>query len=227
MTQSKRTLSLLTMCLASSLALGQNADKNSGGPTRNDYHLRVLEPMEGAIVAGTQVQVSVNLEIPGVPSDARKDVETMPQPEVGVFLDNERKGTLKGAVNVLTLNDVTPGKHTLVLVALNRSNEIIDRKEIGFESTAANGSAVAPAPMTAVQPAVANTQTVPAASIQPAAMPATKASRSPEPAPAPAPAAAAEPTTPRHLPKTGTGYPVAAGAGLALVLTGFVLRRRV
>jgi LPXTG-motif cell wall-anchored protein len=30
----------------------------------------------------------------------------------------------------------------------------------------------------------------------------------------------------RSLPKTGTGYPLAAGAGLVLVMTGVVLRRR-
>jgi LPXTG-motif cell wall-anchored protein len=218
MTASKRIVALLAMCLASSLALGQNADKNSAGPTRNDYRLRVVEPLEGAIIAGPAVQVTVNLEIPGQPIDEPRDVNSMPQPEVAVFLDGERRGDLKGFENVLTLDGVTPGTHNLVLLALNRSGEIIDRKEIGFESTPANGSAVAP--VTAPAATRADLQAIPAAS-----MPETEqATKSPDPIPATE--ARADGAEGHSLPKTGTGYPLAAGAGLVLVMTGLVLRRR-
>ena len=150
MKASKRNLAVLAMGLASSLALGQNADKNGAGPTRNDYRLRVVEPAEGAIIAGTRVQVTVNLEIPGQPADERKDGNTMPQPNVVVFLDDERRGDLRDLDNVLTLDDVKPGRHSITLLAMNKAGEVIDRKVIGFESTPANGSAVAPV----AQPAV-------------------------------------------------------------------------
>lgn len=220
MNTSKRNLALLAMGLASSLAFGQNADKNGAGPTRNDYRLRVVEPAEGAIIAGPRVQVTVNLEIPGQPADERKDGNTMPQPNVVVFLDGERRGDLRDLDNVLTLDDVRPGRHSITLLAMNKAGEVIDRKVIGFESTPANGSAVAPV----AQPAVtdARLSAMPTASV---ATPRTEpAVQSPEPIPAAE--TTADGARSHSLPKTGTGYPLAAGAGLVLVMTGIVLRRR-
>jgi hypothetical protein len=120
MKTSKRNFALLALGLASSLALGQNADKNGAGPTRNDYRLLVIEPTEGAIIAGTRVQVTVNLDIPGQPADERRNGNTMPQPNVVVFLDDERRGNLKDLDNVLTLDNVTPGRHSITLLAMNK-----------------------------------------------------------------------------------------------------------
>lgn len=231
MTKSKRNLALLAMCLASSLALGQNADKNSSGPTRNDYRLRVVEPLEGSIIAGTTVRVTVTLEIAGHPAVERKNSDSMPQPEVAVFLDNERKGDLKNLENVLTLDNVAPGRHQVVLLATNQSGEIIDRQVIGFESTPANGSAVAAVTGPAVTSA--NPQPIPAVDrssdarrdtgLQTVSMPKSEPAAK---SPAPMPIAEKSTTKSHSLPKTGTGYPAAAAAGLTLVLTGLVLRRR-
>jgi len=117
-------------------ALGQNADKNSAGPTKNDYRLRVVEPAEGGVIAGSTVRVVVNTEIPSEAGDTRRDVNSMPRPDVDVFLDNELKGTMRDAENVLEIESVTAGPHNLVLLAKNRANEIIDRKAIQFSSTA-------------------------------------------------------------------------------------------
>jgi len=118
------------------VAFGQNADKNSAGPTKNDYRLRVVEPAEGGVIAGSTVRVVVNTEIPGEAGDTRRDVNSMPRPDVDVFLDNELKGTMRDAQNVLEIESVTAGPHNLVLLAKNRANEIIDRKAIQFSSTA-------------------------------------------------------------------------------------------
>ncbi len=118
------------------VALGQNADKNSAGPTRNDYRLRVVEPAEGGVIAGSTVRVVVNTEIPAEGGDTRRDVNSMPRPDVDVFLDDQLKGTMRDAQNVLEIESVTAGPHKLVLLAKNRANEIIDRKAIQFSSTA-------------------------------------------------------------------------------------------
>jgi len=118
------------------IALGQNADKNSAGPTKNDYRLRVVEPAEGGVIAGSTVRVVVNTEIPAEAGDARRDVNSMPRPDVDVFLDGQLKGTMRDAQNVLEIESVTAGPHNLVLLAKNRANEIIDRKAIEFSSTA-------------------------------------------------------------------------------------------
>ena len=224
MNTSKRNVALLVLGLASSLALGQNADMNGAGPTRNDYRLRVIEPAEGATIAGPRVQVSVNLEIPGQPADERRNGNTMPQPSVVVFLDDERRGDLKDLDNVLTLDDVTPGKHSIKLLAMNKAGEVIDRKVIRFESTPAS-AAVAEnrlRPMPASNPS-SEREREPV--LQPAAMP--KAEPVAKPAEPILPTeTSADRASGRALPKTGTGYPLAAAAGLALVVTGLVLRRR-
>src|SRR6185503_18514105 len=69
------------------LALGQNADPNSAGPTKNDYRLRVVEPAEGAMLKGDSIQVVVDLRpFPEVGSE-RRDVNSMPRPRVDIFLD--------------------------------------------------------------------------------------------------------------------------------------------
>ena len=66
----------------------------------------------------------------------RRDVNSMPRPDVDVFLDGQLKGTMRDAQNVLEIESVNAGPHSLVLLAKNRANEIIDRKAIEFSSTA-------------------------------------------------------------------------------------------
>ena len=59
----------------------------------------------------------------------------MPRPYVDVFLDNDLKGTMRDATNVLEIDNVPPGTHKLVLLAKNKASEIIDRKEVRFLKT--------------------------------------------------------------------------------------------
>ena len=116
-------------CAVAGFALAQNANVYGGGPTANDYRLKVIQPAEGAKVVAPTLQVIVNTEIPG-DNDTRRDVNSMPRPDVQVFLDDVVAGRMRDESNVVTLVNVTPGPHTIVLLALNRANEVIDRKEI-------------------------------------------------------------------------------------------------
>src|SRR5262249_57875118 len=57
MNRTRLALAGLVIGAFAAAALGQNADKNSAGPTKNDYRLRVVEPAEGATVTGPTVRV--------------------------------------------------------------------------------------------------------------------------------------------------------------------------
>ncbi len=186
-------------CLCAGVALAQNAGDKTGGPTRNDYRLRVVQPAEGSTVIGDRFQVIVDTEIPSE-RDTRQDVNSMPRPDVDVFIDGMFRETMRDDKNVVDMYDVQPGPHTIVLLALNRSREIIDRKEIHVEVVA---------PPVAQAPRPASVRVPPPAPAPPA----------PAYVPPPAPPAA-EP-----LPKTGTADPLIAAAGLALVLGGLALKR--
>ena len=214
-----------------SVGLAQNADKNSAGPTKNDYRLRVVEPREGATVAGT-VKVVVDTRIPAEVGDEKRDVNSMPRPRIDVFVDNTNMGTLEADQNVLELPNVPAGAHKLVLIAKNQSSEIIDRKEINFNST----EVVASSTTSNTTTSSSNTYTAPPPAPAPAPPPPAPASTYTAPsttssstytAPsttyhAPPPARA----THKTLPKTGTSDGLVAISGLGLLAAGYALRRR-
>ena len=235
-----RTLTATLVAAGLALAgfvLGQNADPNSAGPTKNDYRLRVVQPAEGSTITTPSVQVVVDLRtIPEVGSEKR-DTNSMPRPRVDIFLDEENKGTLQEGQNVMTLDTVTAGAHKLVVLAKNQSGEVIDRKEINF--TSEPGTSVAQtsvethrAPAQPSSSMSTNTQ----ASAPPPPAPARVEVAPPPPAPrvqaqvAPPPAPASsmsrEDTTSR-LPATASSVPLVGVAGLGLLVTGLALRRRV
>jgi LPXTG-motif cell wall-anchored protein len=184
-------------------ALAQNAKVVGAGPTANDYRIRLVQPLEGARIVGTSFQVIVNTEIVGQ-EDTRIDVDSIPRPGVIVFVDDQRRGTMKDDNNVVAVDNVAPGPHKIVIEAVNLANEVIDRKVVNV--------LVVPEPKTApvVQRHVPPPAPAPALAPPPAAAP---------PAP-PAPVAQA-------LPKTGTSDPLLAVAGLGLLLGGLALRRLV
>ena len=213
-------------------ALGQNADPNSAGPTKNDYRLRVVQPAEGATITTPSVQIVVDLRtIPEVGGEKR-DTNSMPRPRVDIFLDNENKGTLEEGQNVMTLDTVGSGAHKLVVLAKNQSGEVIDRKEINFTSEPATSvaqttveshrtesqvSAPPPAPPARVEAA-------PPARVEVAAPPPPAPRARVESAPPPAPAPAREVAS--TLPATASSVPLVGLAGLGLLVTGLALRRR-
>jgi len=175
MTRTRFAVAVLAVSTFAAVALGQNADKNTAGPTKNDYRLKVVEPAEGASITGPTVRVVVDTNVREQINDERVDVNSMPRPIVDVWLDGTRRGTMKDAENVIEIDNVSPGSHKLAIVAKNKANEIIDKKEINFTSSGstvvegANSSGTTPA-----NPAPAETSTY----------------RAPAPPPAPAPAPA-------------------------------------
>jgi LPXTG-motif cell wall-anchored protein len=222
------TLAVAGLMLAG-LALGQNADKNSAGPTKNDYRLRVVEPAEGARITGSSIQVVVDVRpLPEVGGE-RKNTDSMPAARVDVFIDNENRGTLQEGQNVVTVDNVNPGAHKLVVLAKNLSGEVIDRKEINF--TAEAGTTVAQSSVeTHRAPAAAAPAPPPAPALreEPAPPPpSARMSAPPPPAPpAPAPAPATKIAEMETLPETASSTPLLAVAGLGLLVTGLALRRR-
>jgi LPXTG-motif cell wall-anchored protein len=180
-------------------ALAQ-AGAPSAGPTKNDYRIHLVAPVEGATITGTEIQVIVDTEIPAERSMSH-DIDSTPHPDIDVFLDGMFRQTMRDDKNVVTVENVQPGPHTIVLLALNRSREVFDRKEI-------NISVVAPPVPKAPPVAERPVKVAPAPAPAPAYVP----------PPPPAPVAA-------EMPKTGTSDPLLAAAGLALVLGGLAIRR--
>ncbi len=234
-------------------ALGQNADKNSAGPTKNDYRLRVVQPAEGATITTPSVQVVVDLRtIPEVGAENR-DVNSMPRPRVDVFLDNDNKGTLQEGQNVMTLDAVSAGAHKLVILAKNQSGEVIDRKEINFTSQPGTNVAQtnvethrAPASTGSQSSSSMSTSSSATTSADtqasaPAPAPPARAEVAPAPPPPPAPRVQAQTAPPpapssmtreetrssSKLPATASSVPLVGVAGLGLLVTGLALRRRV
>ena len=199
MTRLRLAIPMLVACAFAAAALGQNADQNTSGPTRNDYRLRLVQPLEGAQIVGQKIPVIVDTEIPAE-RDTKADVHSMPRPRIDVFLDDLYQGTMHDGDNVLELNNVQYGQHEIVLLAKNMSSEIIDRKVLHVMNVA---------------PRVVAAETHPAPL---AAPPAVAAPPPPATEPAPAPVK-------QELPKAGTNKAVLLVAGVILLLGGFVVRR--
>ncbi|MBC8646033.1 MAG: hypothetical protein H7X85_02625 [Thermoanaerobaculia bacterium] len=215
----RTTLKSITVAIGvfviGALAMGQNADKNTAGPTANQLQLRLTEPREGSTITGTQVRVTVvyNTTGFGQGQGTRFGEPNFPHPIFDVFLDNDLKQSLKGGEsNVATIENVPAGDHKIVVMAKNISGEVIDRKEVSFKSTPAVEVAVAPA----APAAPASTEmTEPATPPAPAAPPAP-----------PAPAVTADTDTRDELPATASAHPRTALMGLSLVLAGLLLARK-
>ena len=195
MNRIKVIAAMLVAVAVSAFAFAQNADQNTAAPTANDYRLRVMQPLEGATITGDRVQVVVDLEIPAE-KDQRHDIHSMPHPFVDVFVDELFQGTMRGDENVVNVQNVAPGRHTIVLLAKNLSGEVIDRKVVNIVTV------LPPKPV--VQ-----------SPVEPAPAPAP-----PPPAYEPAPVMVEE-----DLPTTATADPLFAVAGLVLVAAGLTLRR--
>lgn len=220
------TAAAFACAVVASAALGQNADPNTGGPTKNTYRLRLVEPAEGATIVGDTFQVVVDLRtVPEVGSD-KKDSNSMPRPRVDVYLDNEHKGTLQETTNVLTV-DAPPGAHKLVVMAKNVSGEIIDREEVGITLERSAAATMAPASSLSTNapapPRATSVDTSMAPRVEPSRPAPVLQAQS---APAPVEVETRRETLPRTLPETATLDPLLVLSGVMLVITGFALRRR-
>ena len=202
-------IAALALFAVAGMAVAQNADQNTGGPTKNTLKLRLVEPLEGASITGDSVRVAVdyNHDVFGTGQGTKFGEANFPQPRFDIFLDNTLKTTLKGTeANTTVLEAVPAGAHKIVVVAKNVSGEVIDRKEVKITTSAVVVAEAAPAP-----PA-------------PAPAPAYVPPPAPAPAyqPAPAPPAPVEPA----LPTTASSAPRMALLGLGLVAVGLLIRRK-
>jgi LPXTG-motif cell wall-anchored protein len=200
----RKTTSLvvgMALFAVAGMVVAQNADQNTGGPTRNTLQLKLIEPAEGATITGSSVRVTVdyNHKTFGAGQGTRFGDANFPQARFDVYLDNSLKTSLKGTEsNTFTIDSVPAGTHKIAVVALNVSGEVIDRKEVSVttsptvvaESTTSSSSmATVPAPSTSYQPAPAPMETA--------------------------------------LPKTASSAPGLALLGLALVAGGLLVGRKI
>jgi LPXTG-motif cell wall-anchored protein len=207
------TLLIFALGVFAGLALAQNADKNTAGPTANTLQLKLTEPAEGATITGTQVRVGLayNIAAFGQGQGTKFGEANFPLPIFEVYLDNDLKATLKGTeANVTFIENVSPGNHKIAVLAKNISSEVIDRKEVSITTV--------PAVATAETKTLVEERPAPP---PPAPAPVVEAAPPPPPAPAPAPMER------ETLPATGSAYPTLAVAGLALVAVGLSFARKV
>lgn len=202
-------LSLLFL-LGAGNALAQNADPNSGGPTKNDYRLRVVEPLDGATITGSTVRVTVANALPPSLSGTSRTSD-MPNPTYRVYLGNTLKGQLKRDENVLTIDNVAVGDQKLVVEALNVSGEVIGRKEINFRTVASTSSAALPSAPAAEEKPPASSSSYAATTTTTSAPPVVQSAPVPEPA---------------ELPQTASSAPRTAFAGLGLIAVGLLAARK-
>jgi LPXTG-motif cell wall-anchored protein len=210
-------LLVLAVGALAGVALAQNADYNTAGPTANTLQLRLTEPAEGATITGTQVRVglSYNQAAFGKGQGTKFGEANFPLPIFEVYLDNDLKQTLKGTeANVAFIENVPPGAHKVVVMAKNISGEVIDRKEVSITTV----------------PAVAAKTETTTTLVEERPAPPPPAAPAPAPvieAPAPPPPPAPAPMERKALPSTGSTYPTLAVAGLALVAVGLSLNRKI
>jgi len=207
----------LALFAVAAMAVAQNADQNTGGPTKNTLQLRLLEPVEGASITGNSVRVSVgwNNKAFGQGEGTKFGEANFPQPRFDVYLDNTLKTTLKGTEsNTYTIESVPAGTHKIAVVALNVSGEIIDRKEVNVTTSTM---------VISESRTTSSTETIAAAPPAPAPAPAYV----PPPAPAPVYAPPPAPPAPMEtaLPKTASSSPRMVLLGLALVAAGLLVRK--
>ena len=192
----------LALFVMAGVALGQNADQNTGGPTKNTLRLTLAEPVDGAAITGSVVRVVVayNQNAFGSGQGTSFGDPNFPQPRFNVYLDDALQTTLKGTEsNVARLENVPPGSHKVTVVALNVSGEVIDRKEVNITTAAA----LMPAPRAEVK---------------------EKVPQEPAPVPAYEPQAPPPVVESEALPTGASRLPLLALAGLALVSAGLLLR---
>ena len=206
----------VALFLAVGSALAQNADKNSAGPTKNDLKMKVLEPVEGATITGSTVQVAVSYDRARYREQGGEDkgLDKFPPITFAVFVDNSLKQTLNAGDNVAMLTDLPPGPHKIVVMAKNISGEVVDRKEINVVNVAA--AQVATSQVTETRSETVAQSTAPMPPPAPAYVP------PPPPPPMPPPST----SMPDTLPQTASNAPRLGLAGLVLLAGGLALLKR-
>ena len=125
---------LIALCVAAAFAphfaRAQDAARDAG----DDYRLRVVEPTEGLGVTGSSLRVTVELDGRPRVGDGRPAARATPTapPRVDLFLDGAAQGAMARDQKTVTIENLAPGAHTLLVTATDASEAVVDRKEIHF-----------------------------------------------------------------------------------------------
>ncbi|MFN2634696.1 MAG: hypothetical protein ABR610_14875 [Thermoanaerobaculia bacterium] len=215
------------LCLAP-FAAAQNADQNTAGPSKNQLKLRLTEPQEGAQISGSSIRVAVdyNKTSFGEGQGTKFGDKNFPMAIFDVYVDNTLKQTLKGGdANVAVINDVPFGKHKIVVMAKNISNEVIDRAEVNVTNTeVAAATTTTDTTATTVAPPDANRGASASSNTTDATAPSS--SRMPSRSYDTSPSSTTDTNRTSSMPRTASHAPEAALLGLALVAGGLLVARR-
>ena len=218
------------LCLAP-YAAAQNADQNTAGPSRNQLKLRLTEPREGAQISGSSIRVAVdyNKTSFGEGQGTKFGDKNFPMAIFDVYVDNTLKQTLKGGeANVAVINDIPAGKHKIVVMAKNISNEVIDRAEVNVTNTEAvaatstdtTSTVAQTAPSDANRGASASSNTTDTTAPSSSSMPSRSYDAGTNPS------TTTDTSRTSSMPRTASHAPEAALLGLALVAGGLLVARR-
>ncbi len=137
-------LAAASLVLAAVFALGHvsqetaRAPKSSRAPA-SPLPLRVTEPPDGAIIPGRSVRVAVARNASAGPAGSPLE------PDVLVFLDGAQRAAIPAGQSSVTIDDVSPGRHKLTLVAGGQGGQALDRKDVSLTTVAVAAPAAGPA----------------------------------------------------------------------------------
>jgi hypothetical protein len=136
-------LATASLVLAAVFALGrvsqETALASSSRAPASPLPLRVTEPPDGAIIPGRSVRVAVARNASAGPAGSPLE------PDVLVFLDGAQRATIPAGQSSVTIDDVSPGRHKLTLVAGGQGGQALDRKDVSLTTAAVAAPAAGPA----------------------------------------------------------------------------------
>jgi len=84
--KSSSLIAAIALFTVAGMVAAQNADQNTGGPTKNTLKLRLVEPAHGATISGSGVRVTVgyNNQVFAAGQGTRFGEANFPQPRFDV-----------------------------------------------------------------------------------------------------------------------------------------------
>lgn len=101
-------------------------------------HLRIVEPPDGAIIPGSSIRVVIARE-PAPADGAAADRAT-----VFIFLDGAQQSSLLAKETQLTLENVAPGRHRISVLAIDRDNQVVERRDVSVRTVEVASGSVSP-----------------------------------------------------------------------------------
>jgi len=217
-------------CLIAAGALAQPTSplKQSGGPTSNEARIRIVEPAEGAVLSGSDFNMVIqDQQFPSGTSVSSEQQKDLTRPVYQLFVDKKDLGNISMDRNVIAVHTDGFGAHKIVLLAKNGAGQVIDRKELNV--TTQEGSATASTSTSGSSQSGMSGSTAGTGSASTAPSSGSTSMNSTDNASTPSSSSGTgsmSTSSSGSLPKTASSFPAAALAGLALMGTGVLIRRR-